>query len=77
MNAWSFGIGLLVVVAATSGCITHVVEHDTSAPAATVVTTVPGATVITTAPPPALACAGGYAPGGGTNFGACGNVTKP
>jgi hypothetical protein len=50
-----------------------VVERDTTVtPSATVVTTTPGTTVVTvTAPPPVIACAGAYAPVGGTNFGAC------
>ena len=73
MKAFAASVCFLAAVAATTGCVRRVVERDTTVtPSATVVTTTPGTTVVTvTAPPPVIACAGAYAPVGGTNFGAC------
>jgi len=73
MKAFAASVCFLAAVVATTGCVRRVVERDTTVyPSATVVTTTPGTTVVTvTAPPPVIACAGAYAPFGGTNFGAC------
>ena len=70
MKVFAASVCLLAAAVATTGCVRRVVERDTSAtPSATVVTTTPGTTVVTVTP--VIACAGGYAPFGGTNFGAC------
>jgi hypothetical protein len=71
MKAFAASVCFLAAVVATTGCVRRVVERDTTVtPSATVVTATPGTTIVT-APPPVIACAGAYAPVGGTNFGAC------
>src|SRR3989442_15414213 len=72
MKVFAASVCLLAAAVATTGCVRRVVERDTSVtPSATVVTTTPGTTVVTVTPAQVIACAGGYAPMGGTNFGAC------
>jgi len=74
MKAFAASVCFLAAIVATTGCASRrIAQRDTTVyPSATVVTTTPGATVVTvTAPPPIIACAGAYAPYGGTNFGAC------